>query len=75
MNRTERLVESRVTYTLEMDGKLYVVENVPARVDEETGEQFFAPHTAERLQAIILGRQEPAKVIETPVYDYLDRNE
>lgn len=75
MSETERLVERRVTYTLELGGKLYVVENVPARVDEETGEQFFAPHTVERLQAIVLGRNEPGKVIETPVYEYLDRNE
>lgn len=66
----ERLVEKRVTYTLEMDGKFYVVENVPARVDEETGEQFFAPSTVERLQETILGQAEPSKTIETPVYEY-----
>jgi YgiT-type zinc finger domain-containing protein len=67
---TERLVEQRVTYTLEMGGKVYIVENVPARVDEETGEQFFAPSTVERLQETILGETEPSKVIETPVYEY-----
>jgi len=66
----ERLVEQRVTYTLEMEGKVYIVENVPARVDEETGEQFFAPSTVERLQETILGETEPSKVIETPVYEY-----
>ena len=31
-------------------GKFYIVENVPARVNEETGEQFFFPDTVERLQ-------------------------
>lgn len=72
MSETENLVERRVTYTLEMNGKLYLVENVPARVDEESGEQFFAPDTVERLQAIILGQEEPEKVIETPVYDYAE---
>ncbi len=66
----EKLVERRVTYTLEMDGKFYIVENVPARVDEETGEQFFAPSTVERLQETILGQAEPSKVVETPVYEY-----
>jgi YgiT-type zinc finger domain-containing protein len=66
----EKLVESRVTYTLELDGKFYIVENVPARVDEETGEQFFAPATVEHLHKMILGRSEPSKVIETPVYEY-----
>jgi hypothetical protein len=68
-----QLVERRVSYTLEHDGKFYVVENVPARVDEETGEQFFAPSTVERLQEMIHGTQKPDRVIETPVYDYSER--
>jgi hypothetical protein len=55
VRQEERLVEQRVTYTLEMDGKFYIVENVPARVDEETGEQFFAPSTVECLQKTIRG--------------------
>jgi hypothetical protein len=54
-----RLVDRRVSYTLEHDGHVYVVENVPARVDEETGEQFFAPATVERLHEVILGEQKP----------------
>ena len=32
----ERLVEQEVTYTLLKDGKLYIIENVPARVNVET---------------------------------------
>lgn len=66
----EKLVERRVTYALEMDGKFYIVENVPARVDEETGEQFFAPSTVERLHETILGQAQPSKVIKTLVYEY-----
>lgn len=50
----EKLVERRVTCTLEHGGKFYIVENVPARVNEETGEQFFSPTTVERLQRMIL---------------------
>lgn len=68
----ERLVEQRVTYTLEMEGKFYIVENVPARVDEETGKQFFALSTVERLQETILEQTEPSKVMETPVYEYVE---
>lgn len=49
----ENLFEQRVTYTLEVGGRLFVVENVPARVDQETGEQFFSPETVQRLQEII----------------------
>lgn len=72
LGQEEKLVERRVTYTLEMNGKFCIVENVPARVDEETGEQFFAPSTVERLQETILGQAEPSKVLETPVYVYRD---
>lgn len=68
----EKLVEHRVTYALEFEGRFHVIENVPARVDEETGEQFFSPSTVERLQKIILERAEPSKVIETPVYEFVE---
>lgn len=46
----EKLTERKVTYCLELNGKFYIVENVPARVNEETGEQYFAPETVEQLR-------------------------
>lgn len=69
-NYQEQLVEKRVTYFLELNGKFFLIENVPARVNEETGEQFFAPSTVVFLQQIILDGQEPKRVIQTPVYSY-----
>jgi YgiT-type zinc finger domain-containing protein len=66
----ETLLEMEVTYTLEFGGKFYIVEHVPARVCQETGEQFFAPETVERIQALIKGQTKPARVVETPVYEY-----
>jgi hypothetical protein len=66
----ETLVEKQVTYTLELNGNFFLIENVPARVNEETGEQFFSPSTVERLQQIILEGRNPDRVIETPVYNY-----
>ncbi|MBW1783411.1 MAG: YgiT-type zinc finger protein [Deltaproteobacteria bacterium] len=57
-------------FTLEHGGKFFIVENVPARVCRETGEQFFAPETVEHIQAIIKTRQRLDRVIETPVYNY-----
>lgn len=70
--REEKLVDRRVTYTLEYEGKFYIVQNVPARVNEETGEQFFSPETVERLQRAILGQEKPTRVIETPMYEYAE---
>jgi YgiT-type zinc finger domain-containing protein len=66
----ETMIKTEVTYTLEHDGKFCLVEHVPARVCRETGEQFFAPETVERIQALIKSRQQPERVIETPVYEY-----
>lgn len=66
----ERLVERKVTYTLEVGGQLYVIVNVPARVNVDTGEQLFSPETVERLQQMIWEQKQPARVIEVPVYEY-----
>ncbi|MEX0720763.1 MAG: hypothetical protein WD059_08860 [Balneolaceae bacterium] len=68
--RKETLTESLVTYSVELDGKFYIVENVPARVNEETGEQYFAPETVEQLREKIRGNAQPKKTAETPVFDY-----
>ncbi len=51
------MVEKKVTYTLEYDGNFFIVENVPARVCQETGEQFFARETVEHIQDIIKNRK------------------
>ena len=66
----ETFVDATVTYTLEVDGRFYIIERVPTRVCKETGEQCFAPDTVEHIQAIIKGNKRPDKVIETPVYEY-----
>ena len=64
------MIETDVTYTLEFGGKFYIIEHVPARICQETGKQFFAPETVERIQDMIKGGGKPVKVIETPVFKY-----
>ena len=68
----EPLVEQTVTYHIEIDGRLLLVENVPARVNVETGERYFAPETVERLQQVVWeqSRPRPVRTIQTPVYEY-----
>jgi YgiT-type zinc finger domain-containing protein len=66
----ETMIETEVTYTLEHRGEFYIIEQVPARVCRETGEQFFAPETVEHIQQIIKSKKEPDRVVETPVYRY-----
>ena len=69
--RREHLTEQKATYTLLKDGRFYIVENVPARVNRETGEQFFSPQTVEHLQQIVASGQPPARVVQTPVFDFV----
>ena len=66
----ETMEDRLVTYTAEVDGRLIVIEHVPARVCLETGEQFFSPKTVERIQAIVRGGSTPARTMQTPVYDF-----
>ena len=66
----ETLVERKVTYSIELDGKFILIENVPARVCLETGERFFSPETVERLQQTVWGEKTPDRMIATPVFEF-----
>ena len=64
----EPLVKT-ATYHID-DGQLLLIENVPARVNVEMGERYFAPETVERLQQAVWGQCRPVRTIQTPVYEY-----
>jgi hypothetical protein len=66
----EPLVEKKVTYSLAIGDQFYLIENVPARVNEETGEQFFAPATVEHIQSLIFGESPPVRFVNIPVYQF-----
>ena len=68
----ETFVEKRVLYSLEVQGRVVIIEDVPARVNVETGEKFFSPETTERLQQAVWNDCQPARTIETPVYEYAE---
>ena len=59
-----------VTYVLERDGEIVIVEHVPARVNVETGERLFAPDTVRRLQQIVRERRTPTRTIQAPVFEF-----
>ena len=66
----ESLINKKVTYLIEVNGRLSVIENVPARVNVVTGENHFSPETVERLQQIVSDRRSPVRTIQTPVYEF-----
>ena len=64
------VVEQLVTYVLEHDGEVVVVEHVPAKVCLRCGERLYSPETVERLQETIWEREHPKRILQTPVYDF-----
>ena len=60
----------RESHAIELDGKLILVQNVPARVNVDTGERLYAPETVKHLQALVRSGEQPKHTIETPVYEY-----
>ena len=64
------MVEQKVTYTLGVNDKFVIIENVPARVCLETGERFFSPETVEQLQQTIWSQRKPRRMIQTPVFEF-----
>ena len=69
-SKNETLVDQAVTYHVEIDGRLLLIEDVPARVNVETGERYFAPETVERLQQAVWGQCRSVRTVQTPVYEY-----
>ncbi|HYR10309.1 MAG TPA: hypothetical protein VEQ60_21220 [Longimicrobium sp.] len=49
----DRLEHSLVAYSVEYAGRTVMIESVPARIDEVTGERFYSPKAVEQIQAIV----------------------
>ena len=62
--------EQAVTDVAEVDGRLIVIERVPARVSLQTGEKLYSPETVEQIQAIEWGHAPPIRAITAPVYEF-----
>ncbi len=63
------IAERLTTYTQWFEGRLIVIENVPAWECTQCGEVYYDPDVVERIQAVIWSDQPPKRIIETPVYD------
>ena len=66
------LAEQNVTYRIELDSRLIVVENVPAKVCLQCGERLYSADTVERIQKTVWEGRPPSRVLETPVFDFAE---
>lgn len=62
----------KITYTQELEGKVYVVSDVPALVCSQCGEQYLAPATVDAIQDVVeqgkKGKTFPIRHV--PVYHF-----
>lgn len=59
-----------VKETFEVDGKLVMVEDIPAQVCLRCGEVTFSSEVAESLRLIINGNKQPKRSIQVDVFAF-----
>ncbi|MBW4459215.1 MAG: YgiT-type zinc finger protein [Nodosilinea sp. WJT8-NPBG4] len=65
--------ESSKIYTTEvfrLGDKFYLVENIPATVCENCGEEVFSREATENVRAMLHGESEPSRSIAVDVFAY-----
>ena len=63
-----RLERKIVSYTQPYEGKLYVIEHVPADVCQQCGEIVLEPSTAKKIQNLVWSGK-PKGSLQLPVFD------
>lgn len=58
----------RIRHVHEWGEQIYILENVPAEVCTQCGEQYFAPETVRRFDAIVEGGEKSRRKLQVPVY-------
>ena len=66
------LIHKKIAYTQELEGKIYVVSDVPALVCSQCGEQYLSPDIVDRIQEVIeQGEQKKLKPVQQiPVFHF-----
>ena len=64
--------ERLIRYVQEFDGRVVIIENVPAQVCTQCGEQLIRPEIAEKIQKIVWGEVPQPKTVEVASYDFAE---
>ena len=63
-------LEGRViTHPQSYQGKVYILENVPAEVCSQCGEVLLRPKVLEKMQQLVWSGVAPRRTTQVPVYD------
>ena len=64
-----QLEEKLITRVQNYQGRWFMIENVPALVCQQCGEQFFAPDAHDLVVDIVTGSDEPVRIEELKVFN------
>ena len=67
---SEKFYEELVTEIFQIDGKFYLVEDIPATVCSHCGEESFSRETTEKIRVMLHGEVQPIKSISMDVLAY-----
>lgn len=59
-----------VDETFRINGKLVLVEQIPAEVCSRCGEVIFSAETAEKVRILVQGQTKPSRAIRVDVFAY-----
>lgn len=59
-----------VSEVFNIQGKFYLVENIPAMVCDRCGEEVFSRETTEQIRVMLHGQEQPIKSIPLEVFSY-----
>ncbi|MFA4835728.1 MAG: type II toxin-antitoxin system MqsA family antitoxin [Dehalococcoidia bacterium] len=63
------LEEKIITHPQSFEGKVYILENIPAEVCSQCGEVLLRPVVLERMHQLVWSGRVPRRTIKVPVYD------
>jgi YgiT-type zinc finger domain-containing protein len=60
--------EKTITVDLRIGDKLFVIEEVPAKVCNNCGEKVFTPDITRKLQNLVKRRRKASRIVKVPVF-------
>ena len=63
------LKQTTITHAQEYEGKVIILENLPAEVCLQCGEVLLRPDVLERVQGLVWSKAAPKRVVSVPVFD------
>ena len=64
------LRDELVQEVFDIDGKLVLIEKIPARVCARCGEETFSRETTEGVRRLVYGEGEPVRSVSLDVFNY-----